>query len=583
MIWKYMSTCLEVIMLEIGSVVDGKYKILNKIGQGGMSVVYLAMNERANKQWAIKEVRKDGIANYEVVKQGLIVETDLLKKLNHKNLPSIIDVIDREGTFLMVMDYIEGNPLSYALKESKAMPQKNVVVWAKQLCDVLSYLHNCKPPIIYRDMKPSNVMLKPDGDVMLIDFGTAREFKTRSIADTTCLGTQGYAAPEQFGGQGQTDARTDIYCLGATLYHLITGHNPSEPPYEMCPIRQWNPNLSTGLEKIILKCTRKNPQDRYQTCHELRYDLEHYDRLDNRFRMRQKRKLAVFAASAAFTIVIGSGAFTAHGMEVKTINNSYNAYIESARLTMAEEKIENYRNAISINPEQEEAYLLLLDSFMENGEFTSDDDANLRRILDEHSNGRNRSNESYFKKNEEGYIEFSYRLALLYWYSYTESGNKAYAVKWFNNVVNSDITDEQRKVRAAIFGRIGDYYSELGKRNEAGDESTTYADYWDDLMELYKLDVIDLDNEVTALRLYHEIIFQVFNNTNEFKNADVGYDEMENVVRDIMAKINQMKTSSQRDAVVWELKASILENAKRALRALEVTFAYRFYEEEAGE
>ena len=94
-------------MLETGSLVDGKYKILNKIGQGGMSIVYLAMNERANKQWAIKEVRRDGVKNFEVVKQGLLAETDLLKKLHHPNLPSIIDVIDSDGTFLIVMDYIE--------------------------------------------------------------------------------------------------------------------------------------------------------------------------------------------------------------------------------------------------------------------------------------------------------------------------------------------------------------------------------------------------------------------------------------------------------------------------------------------
>ena len=93
-------------MLEIGSLVDGKYKILNVVGKGGMSVVYLAMNERANKQWAIKEVRKDGVQDFEVVKQNLIVETDILKNLNHPNLPSIIDVIDREDSFLIVMDYI---------------------------------------------------------------------------------------------------------------------------------------------------------------------------------------------------------------------------------------------------------------------------------------------------------------------------------------------------------------------------------------------------------------------------------------------------------------------------------------------
>lgn len=213
-------------MLEIGSLVDGKYKILNVVGKGGMSVVYLAMNERANKQWAIKEVRKDGVQDFEVVKQNLIVETDILKNLNHLNLPSIIDVIDREDSFLIVMDYIEGKALSDVLKEYGAQPQEYVIEWAKQLCDVLGYLHSRVPPIIYRDMKPSNVMLKPDGNLTLIDFGTAREFKASKVEDTTCLGTRGYAAPEQYGGHGQTDGRTDIYCLGAqcTILSLVIIH-----------------------------------------------------------------------------------------------------------------------------------------------------------------------------------------------------------------------------------------------------------------------------------------------------------------------------------------------------------------------
>ena len=124
-------------MLEIGSLVDGKYKILNKVGQGGMSVVYLAMNEKANKQWAVKEVRKDGIKDFEVVKQGLVAETDILKKRNHPHLPSIIDVIDTEDSFIIIMDYIQGNSLNKALDEYGAQPQEYVIDWAKQLCDVL--------------------------------------------------------------------------------------------------------------------------------------------------------------------------------------------------------------------------------------------------------------------------------------------------------------------------------------------------------------------------------------------------------------------------------------------------------------
>ena len=220
-----------------------------------MMQVYLAINEKANKPWAVKEVRKSVRKDFDILRQSLIVETDLLKRLNHPNLPSIVDVIDSEENFLIVMDYIEGITLDRMLQEHGEASQRDVVYWAMQLCDVLEYLHSRPNPIIYRDMKPSNIMLKSDGDVVLIDFGTAREYKEKNVADTTCLGTQGYAAPEQFGGMGQTDARTDIYCLGATMYHLLTGHNPSQPPYEMYPITHWKPELSSGLEKIVQKCT----------------------------------------------------------------------------------------------------------------------------------------------------------------------------------------------------------------------------------------------------------------------------------------------------------------------------------------
>lgn len=361
-------------MLEIGSLVDGKYKILNVIGKGGMSVVYLAMNEKANKQWAIKEVRKDGIKDFEVVKQGLVVETDMLKKLKHPSLPSIIDVIEDEDTFLIVMDYIEGNPLSKAIAEFGAQPQENVIIWAKQLCDVLGYLHAQNPPIIYRDMKPANVMLKPDGNVTLIDFGTAREYKEKNLADTTCLGTVGYAAPEQFGGMGQTDARTDIYCLGATLYHLVTGMNPSEPPYEIRPIRQVNPALSGGLERIIMKCTQRNPQDRYQSCAELMYALEHYDEIDDVYRKKQKQKLGIFIASAAVTVLcLGTSVWGYISAENKK-GQDYDEILKEAS------GYEDYYNAILTDPGREDAYLDLNTFLINDFVLTKDEGQQLLKL-----------------------------------------------------------------------------------------------------------------------------------------------------------------------------------------------------------
>ena len=365
-------------MLKIGSVIDGKYKILNKIGQGGMSVVYLAMNEKANRQWAVKEVRKEGVLDFEVVRQSLIRETDLLKQLKHPNLLGIADIIETEDTMLIVMDYIEGVSLDQLLREAGAQPQDEVVKWARQLCDVFSYLHSQDPPIIYRDLKPSNIMLKPDGNICLIDFGTARQYKSKNIADTTCLGTIGYAAPEQFAGeqQRQTDARTDIYNLGATLYHLLTGQNPSEPPYEIYPIRQWNPLLSTGLEKIILKCTKNNPEDRFQSCEELRYALDHFYELDDSHLRRQKRKLAVFMM--ALLLAIGGFGCGGYGMyqTYRQQSMDYNGCLAEAALQIAVSEdayrvdpniISIYQKAIDIDPFRSEAYLQMMDYYLSRG------------------------------------------------------------------------------------------------------------------------------------------------------------------------------------------------------------------------
>lgn len=366
-------------MLEIGSLLDGKYKILNKIGQGGMSVVYLAMNEKANKQWAIKEMRKEKNKNYEIMKQSLITETNLLKELKHPYLPSIADIIENDDTIIIVMDYVEGRPLSDILSEEGVIEEDKVADYAIQLCDVLDYLHSQYPPIIYRDLKPANIMLRPDGKITLIDFGTARKYNYDSVSDTTCLGTIGYAAPEQFAGETlrQTDARTDIYNLGATMYHLLTGVNPSEPPYELYPIRRWDESLSNGLEKIILRATRKDPDKRFNDCKEMSYALQHFRDLDDSYIATQKKKIYLFAASLILSFTFFSMAIVVNGMEKREISKVYNNYLSEAALKIASAGSENvvdsdilklFRDAINISPNSTEAYIRMLDYYCDLGQ-----------------------------------------------------------------------------------------------------------------------------------------------------------------------------------------------------------------------
>lgn len=538
-------------MLKIGSIIDGKYKILNKVGQGGMSVVYLAMNEKANKQWAIKEVRKDGVKDFELIKQGLIVETDMLKKLSHPSLPSIVDVIEDDNTFLIVMDYIQGNPLSKTLEEYGAQSQENVVEWAKQLCDVLGYLHSRKPPIIYRDMKPANVMLKPDGSITLIDFGTAREYKSKNIADTTCLGTIGYAAPEQFGGMGQTDARTDIYCLGATLYHLVTGMNPCEPPYEIKPIRQINPALSSGLEKIIIKCTQRDPNARYQSCAELMYDLEHFDEMDNTYRRKMKFRLGIFITSVILTIGFGCVALWSNASAENVKSKNYSYILSNAK------SLDDYYEAILTDPSKTDAYIELV-NYLRTDTLTKEEADGLNQLqagLDrKNSNGYSETVnvlEELKEKNYDGYLDVCYEFGNAFLFSSdTTNDRERYvnASKWFSEAKN-------KYEMASIFCDIASCLQLIDQNHQStmvqkGKELQEYKNLWDKLTKLEsKMNGLGKTPEEsdTKINVINSITNIIYNNANGFvnaiKNNGLSYNEIDTLLNDMNSKLADIDDS----------------------------------------
>lgn len=289
------------------------YEIESVIGKGGMSTVYLAEHKRLHTRWAVKEVRKQPGARFD-----FLAESNILKRLQHPMLPRIVDIFEDRDCIYIVEDFVEGITLDDLLKQQKRVDEAQGLQWFWDLCGVLAYLHGQRPhPIIYRDMKPSNIMLQPDGSLKLIDFGIAREYKQESNADTTYIGTKGYAAPEQF-GKAQTDARTDIYSLGVTMYHLLTGKSPYEPPYQFVAARQLVPELSHGIEYILNKCVQSEPADRYQTVDELLYDLEHIYRFDRAWQKYQNAKrirVAIISVMLAASVGLMAGGLVVMGQE----------------------------------------------------------------------------------------------------------------------------------------------------------------------------------------------------------------------------------------------------------------------------
>jgi serine/threonine-protein kinase len=258
-------------MMPSRSILNNRYIILQKIAQGGMSAIYRAIDkQRPGVTWAIKEMSETAISpgdRAETV-EAFRREAVMLRALDHPNMVRVVDVFrdPDKRRWYMVMEFIEGKTLLQIMEESPGLlPERRVLSWAAQICDVLHFLHTQSPPIIYRDMKPGNVMEQDgNGVCKVIDFGIARFWKPGRTKDTLILGTPGYAPPEQY-GKGQTQAASDVYALGATLHHLLTGRDPESKPFKFPPVRQLNPRVSPRTEAVIRKATQIKPADRYQT------------------------------------------------------------------------------------------------------------------------------------------------------------------------------------------------------------------------------------------------------------------------------------------------------------------------------
>lgn len=550
-------------MLETGQLIGGSYKILREIGRGGMSVVYLAVNEKANKLWAVKELVRKEFQELEADRK----EIALMKRLQNPHLPSIVDVIERGKTLLIVMDYVEGQTLETLIREQGAQPVEQVLDWGRQLCQVLAYLHSRTPPVIYRDMKPSNVMLRPDGTIVLIDLGAAREYKPENQMDTIALGTCGYAAPEQYEEGEQSDARTDIYCLGVMLFQILTG----EGPHKLQPVRNLRPEVPGGLEAIVNRCVQAEKEERYQSAEALTYALDHYREQDEAYRAVQKKKVRRFTAVVAVAMSLSLGTFLAAGLERYQRRNSYEACMLAAQNAAGkEQEWEAYEKAILLEPGRAEGWLALLEEgFLDDGFLSAEESERLRALSIRY--GRSgRTCEQLFRVNKKGYAEFAYRLGIAYFYKYEESSGKKKAKPYLEEAAVSGKLSEQQTGRAKRLYAIADYYARIGRADEAGDQLISYGAYWQDLQELTAGNLVEEDNARTALVMYEELAGQILSRGKEFQRAGVPKSDIKACIRAIQNRLEtdfEGLTEAEKEVIRTEKQelASLLDQAERML------------------
>lgn len=243
-------------MLDPGQILDSKYEIIKVLGRGGMGTVYLCKNSRLGNFWAVKEVNsqwKDQV--------DFLAEPNMLKNLSHSGIVRIVDIFYEDDNLYIVEDYIEGKTLKEHVTANGPLSSESVVDLSLQLCSILDYLHSFNPPIIYRDLKPSNIMIKPDNKVVLIDFGIARTYKDHQESDTMILGSRGYIAPEQLANT-QSNAQTDIYSLGSTMFFMLTGKSKSLPADIMLEAN-YPEHAAKSLINVIQKASAADPVSRY--------------------------------------------------------------------------------------------------------------------------------------------------------------------------------------------------------------------------------------------------------------------------------------------------------------------------------
>lgn len=267
-------------MLESGECLQQRYRILQRIGGGGMGTVYLAEDERLEgRRCAIKEMSPAVLASEdrEWSIEAFRQEAQLLAQLRHPGLTAVTDFFPDSGNWYLVMDYVAGETLEERLSKQpgRRFTVDEALRVTQQLLDVLIYLHSQPSQVIFRDLKPSNVMCTPDGTIKLIDFGIARFFKPGKAQDTALLGTPGYAAPEQFGRMGQTDTRTDIYGLGVLLHQMVTGFDPSAvaSPFPVPDPRIAMPSTPLRIAQVIQRATQLRPELRYTSVAEMQSEL----------------------------------------------------------------------------------------------------------------------------------------------------------------------------------------------------------------------------------------------------------------------------------------------------------------------
>lgn len=548
--------------LREGDIVDGSWEVIKQIGQGGSGTVYLVRDIELNRLLALKEVPVRNTDQGKRQAKAVVAEVSLLKSLSHPSIPRILKMTHDEHSILIIMDYIEGYSLRSLIAKKNYIEEALIVKWGLALCDTLKYLHNRNPKVIYRDLKPHNVMLSNENHLFLMDFGISREVGPDfDYSKEDRVGTKGYAAPEMRAKNAWFDERSDIYALGRTLYFLATRNSPSleklpngqELP--ILPIRQYDASRSVGLEKIIEKATAYKPTDRYQSVEEMIYDLKNIDKMSEGYIRKIKRRAttiySLFGTLILGLFLLGSGALYSQ----MATTDAYNQAISKGKTS---QDLDSLVSASKIMPGEVEPYLEMVKIYRSNGHFTSEDEFQLLSAL--------QSNLPSLK-GKEGAGDLLYQVGQLYWFYYPQNGQTK-SVSWFEQAKDFGVSEKNQHL-LSIYLELGTFKKGILSSITDHSDSGMYKTYWNALNDLST----EMGNDPQLQLTYLQSVFDVIDSySGGLKSDGLTLDELKVVFDKAVDLLNSYsgKTDAQMKA-----KTELQSRVETVRNKLNTTYGVR--------
>lgn len=548
--------------LREGDIVDGSWEVIKQIGQGGSGTVYLVRDIELNRLLALKEVPVRNTDQGKRQAKAVVAEVSLLKSLSHPSIPRILKMTHDEHSILIIMDYIEGYSLRSLIAKKDYIEEALIIKWGLALCDTLKYLHNRNPKVIYRDLKPHNVMLSNENHLFLMDFGISREVGPDfDYSKEDRVGTKGYAAPEMRAKNAWFDERSDIYALGRTLYFLATRNSPSleklpngqELP--ILPIRQYDASRSVGLEKIIEKATAYKPKDRYQSVEEMIYDLKNIDKMSEGYIRTIKRRATtiytLFGTLVLGVFLLGSGALYSQ----MATTDAYNQAISKGKTS---QDLDALVSASKIMPGEVEPYLEMVKIYRSSGHFTSEDEFQLLSAL--------QSNLPSLK-GKEGAGDLLYQIGQLYWFYYPQNGQTK-SVSWFEQAKDFGVSEKNQRL-LSIYLELGTFKKGILSSITDHSDSGMYKAYWNALGELSS----EMGNDPQLQLTYLQSVFDVIDSySGGLKSDGLTLDELKSVFDKAVETLNSYvgKTDAQMKA-----KSELQSRVETVRNKLNTTFGVR--------